>query len=33
MTLYTYKVGCKIRGVGDKNPQKRREIVGSASTP
>ena len=33
-TLYYYKVGCKSRGgVGDKNPQKRREIFGSASTP
>ena len=33
MTLYYYKVGCKSRGVRDKNPQKRREIFGSASTP
>ena len=34
MTLYYYyKVGCKSWGVGDKNPQKRREIFGSASTP
>ena len=32
-TLYCYKVGCKTQGVGDKNPQKRREIFGSASTP
>ena len=32
-TLYYYKVSCKSRGVGDKNPQKRREIFGSASTP
>ena len=32
-TLYYYKVGCKTRGVGDKNTQKRWEILGSASTP
>ena len=32
-TLYYYKVGCKSRGVGDKNPQKRQKIFGSASTP
>ena len=23
MTLYYYKFGCKSRGVGDKNPQKK----------
>ena len=32
LSLSIYKVGCKIRGVGDKNPQ-RRENFGSASTP
>ena len=33
-TLYYYKVGCKSRGVRDKNPQKKTgNFFGSASTP
>ena len=33
MTLYYYKVDYKSRGVWDKNPEKKREIFVSASTP